>query len=146
VKRRLQGSKSNTSPPKKRVRSITYGPNVALINMVQKMNENNSWAFETLAMFIHPASSEIARRMLRSLAEMDLSRIGRCPVCGKFFAKLRKDQKCCPKLVSGCANVFRVRNWRKDYPEKYKQVRYHHAESLTETPRKDVRRKLAVGE
>jgi hypothetical protein len=46
-----------------------------------------------------------------------LAKVGRCRVCNKFFAAVRKDQKCCSRK---CANAFRVRRWRKQYPEVYK--------------------------
>jgi len=78
------------------------------------MNARDEWWAQTLAML---RVSELTRDVLRGLAEVDLSLIGRCPVCGKFFAKLRKDQKCCGK-PAGCANTYRVRMWRlKYYPE-----------------------------
>jgi hypothetical protein len=124
MKRHLHASKSNTSPPKKPPQSITP-EKVALINLVERMNARDDWWAQTLVML---RASELTRDVLRGLAEVDLSRIGRCPVCGKFFAKLRRDQKACPKLVSGCANLLRVNRWREKYPESYKLTRIQRAE------------------
>jgi hypothetical protein len=61
---------------------------------------------------------------LRMKKSADL--IGRCEVCKGFFLRVRKDQKCCGHK---CANLFRVRKWRDNYQEKYKQQRDKRAES-----------------
>jgi hypothetical protein len=39
------------------------------------------------------------------------NRLGVCPICGKFFIALRKDQPTCGRR---CANNYRVREWRKN--------------------------------
>jgi hypothetical protein len=104
--------------PQKRLRSIT-AEKVALINLVQGMNAKSEWWAQTLAMLSHPISSEMTRRLFGSpLAKVNLSGIGRCPECGEFFPKLRKDQKCCLK-PKGCAKAYRVRKWREKWREKY---------------------------
>jgi hypothetical protein len=47
------------------------------------------------------------------------SSIGKCPVCGRVFERLRKDQKC---DLTRCRDVWRKRNWRtngKTYKENW---------------------------
>lgn len=44
-------------------------------------------------------------------------RIRRCPICADIFWAGRKDQPCCSKK---CNQIKRTREWRAQYPEKYK--------------------------
>jgi hypothetical protein len=125
-----QSTTSNTSLLKIRHGSITYSDKVALINLVSGMNTRSHMWSEIFVMLLQfPVEF---RGMLRALSEVDITRIGRCPICDRFFAKLRRDQKCCgwPKP---CANTYRVRRWRRDYQEKYKARRISRAEAKETT-------------
>jgi hypothetical protein len=141
MKRRLQASTSNTSPPKKQAQSITRREgNLLLSGLVEmaRLGVGSEFEAQILALLLHPGSRGLCQRYFEQLAHADLSLLARCEVCGEPFIKARKDKKCCkPK----CANVFRVRKWRARYPEKYKQSRY----AAQETYRRNVKER-AVGE
>ena len=55
-----------------------------------------------------------------------VDRLGRCPVCRKFFLRSRKDQPACSKA---CANNLRVRRWRERYQDRYKPQRLDRADA-----------------
>ena len=55
-----------------------------------------------------------------ALAGVEATRIRECPVCGNIYWAGRKDKPCCS---ASCNTRRRVRQWRKRYPEKYKQQR-----------------------
>jgi hypothetical protein len=65
-------------------------------------------------------------RVLLALRLGPLEKLARCPICGKFFLKARKDQKCCTRP---CANRFRVQKWREKYQESYKAQRDRKAQA-----------------
>ena len=54
------------------------------------------------------------REFLRALEGIEATRVRQCPICGRFFLVLRKDQKACSKR---CNAVRRVRNWRANQEE-----------------------------
>lgn len=146
VKRSLEPSKSNTSTHQKRTKSIT-SEKVFLINLAANLNAKDPWWAQLFAMLRasdFTGTGIQGRRMLREMSEMlrgaselkNFDGLGRCPVCGDLFAKLRRDQKACGK-PKRCANTLRVRNWReKGYPEKYKFSRIERAERKQDEPRR----------
>jgi hypothetical protein len=60
------------------------------------------------------------------LKEVEANRIRECQICNQFFWAGRKDMQCCSKK---CAHVLRNRNYRKNYPQKYKLQRIKKAEA-----------------
>jgi hypothetical protein len=62
---------------------------------------------------------------LSAMSRQPLGNVARCQVCKHFFVRKRKDQKCCNHK---CANLFRVRKWRKNYLNAYKLRRIERQE------------------
>jgi hypothetical protein len=52
---------------------------------------------------------------LNLIERVPISRIGRCPVCERFFYRLRTDRKACSKLCNG---TLRGRRWRQNEDER----------------------------